>query len=183
MMRVRTAQHVRALLPTALTRSLPALLSFVGLTAVIVGILAMHVWMGGPGSTAHHSAASTTMSSTDAHPAFTATTADDTASSNATTSPDQAHTGLIAQILPVMTSMVADPSDPGASMGCGESCADEMALSMCVLAIVLVGIAWLLTPTGRALLSSLIRRGPPLTHWASRPAPTPSLTHLCISRT
>lgn len=186
------------MLRASLGSLLPALLSFVGLTAVIVGILAMHVWMGGHGATAHHSAGSMTLSSTPSN-----STAMNTALNTAPADPTAIHSGsaLVSsavspvvssghthgdaaeQLLPALTQAAGDLSDQGMLTGCGADCADEMALSMCVLALVLVGIAWLLTPTGRALTSSLRRRGPPLTYWASRPAPTPSLTQLCISRT
>jgi hypothetical protein len=190
-----TTERVHALptrpLTSWLPSLLPTLLSFIGLTAVIVGILAMHVWMGGHGATTHHSASPTTFSSTlgstDARTASAATpadhTADETPVSHATTSSGHAHAGPAAQVLAAITASAGDSSDHSVAAGCGENGEDEMALSMCVLAMVLVGVAWLLTPTGRGLMSSLIRRGPPLTYWVSRPAPTPSLTHLCISRT
>jgi hypothetical protein len=186
-----TTERVHALPTRPLTSWLPslisALLSFIGLIAVIVGILAMHVWMGGHGATTHHSASlttfSSTSSSTDARTVPAATPADQTPISHAATSPNHAHDGSTAQVLPAISAPAGDTSDHTGAAGCGENCADQMALTMCVLAIALVGIAWLRTPTARGLMSSLIRRGPPVTYWAFRPAPTPSLTHLCISRT
>lgn len=169
-----------ALLRTPPTSLFSALLSFVGLAAVLIGILAMHVWMGGHGATTHHSGGTptlnnTTVSSTDIHPA--------SATVPSAVSSSHTHADSATQLLPALTQLAGDHSDQGVLAGCGEGCANEMALGMCVLAMVLVGIAWLLTPTGRALTSSLFRRGPPVAYWASRPAPTPSLTQLCISRT
>lgn len=173
-----------ALLRTPPASLLPALLSFVGLTAVIVGILAMHVWMGGHGATTHHSAGTPTVSITTVSSANIDSASATVASAVASAvSADHAHDHSATQLLPALTQLAGDHTDQGVLAGCGADCADEMALSMCVLVMVLVGIAWLLTPTGRALTSSLRRRGPPLTYWAFRPAPTPSLTQLCISRT
>lgn len=183
-MRISAGTRPLALFRTPSASLLPALLSFVGLTAVIVGILAMHVWMGGHGATTHHSAgtptlSNTTVSSTDVHPA--SATVSSAVSSAVSTG--HTHADSATQLLPALAQLAGDHTDQGVLAGCGGDCADEMALSMCVLAMVLVGIAWLLTPTGRALASSLLRRGPPMAYWASRPAPTPSLTQLCISRT
>lgn len=166
----------RLMLPrTPVTSLLPALLAFVGLTAVIVGILAMHVWMGGHGAPSHHSVGRTTPSSTAVHP--TSGTVASVESSNHT------HDNSVTQLLPALTQSAGDLPDQGVLAGCGGDCADEVVLGMCVLAVVLAGIAWLLSPTGRALTSSLLRRGPPVAYRASRPVPTPSLTQLCISRT
>jgi hypothetical protein len=173
-----------AVLRAPLASLLPALISFVGLTAMIVGILAMHVWMGGHGATTHHSAGTptvgiTTVSPADAHPASAAVSSVVTSAISAS----HTHDPSVTQLLPALTQPAGDHTDQGVLIGCGADCADEMALSMCVLALVLAGIAWLLTPTGRALTFSLLRRGPPVMRLASRPAPTPSLTRLCISRT
>lgn len=191
---ISAGTHHSAMLRASLASLLPALLSFLGLIAVIVGILAMHVWMGGPGATAHHSAGPTTLTSTPSNSmAVNTAPADPTATHSGSAPVSSAESPVVSsghthddaaeQLLPALTQAAGDLSDQGMLTGCGADCADEMALSMCVLALVLVGIAWLLTPTGRALTSSLRRRGPPLAYWASRPAPTPSLTQLCISRT
>lgn len=175
----------RLMLPrTPVTSLLPALLAFVGLTAVIVGILAMHVWMGGHGTTTHRSAgtatlSNTTVSSTQVHPA-SATVPSAVASA---ASAGHTHDHSATQLLPALTQLAGDHTDQGVLAGCGGDCADEVVLGMCVLAVVLAGIAWLLSPTGRALTSSLLRRGPPVAYRASRPVPAPSLTQLCISRT
>jgi hypothetical protein len=166
-----------AVLRAPLASLLPALISFVGLTAMIVGIL-------GHGATTHHSAGTptvgiTTVSPADAHPASAAVSSVVTSAISAS----HTHDPSVTQLLPALTQPAGDHTDQGVLIGCGADCADEMALSMCVLALVLAGIAWLLTPTGRALTFSLLRRGPPVMRLASRPAPTPSLTRLCISRT
>lgn len=193
--RPNLAERMRLLPRVLLTSLLPAILSFLGLTAVIVGILAMHVWMGGQGTTSHHAAApvSGTQSggSSDTHPAAPMAagrmSADEPAGGAleaiAASSSDHIRAEGAAQVLPAMTALASGSLEQGMPAGCGGDCSDEMALSMCVLALVLIGVAGFLSPAGRALISTLVRRGPPTTYWVSRPAPAPSLTHLCISRT
>lgn len=181
---------------------LPFLLTFTGLTAIIVGILAMHVWMGGHGPTTHHVAASTTTSTVS-----TVSTAGDDPG-HAVGSPGHNHDGagftvegaltpvaaitavdaIQAAATDVSVALVSSATsggavDGGMLVGCGGDCADEMMLGMCVLAMIVAGIAWLPTPAGRALLSAVVRRGPPVLARVSRPVPAPSLTQLCISRT
>ncbi|MUK02200.1 hypothetical protein GM708_09855 [Vibrio cholerae] len=178
---------------------LPFLLTFTGLTVIIVGILAMHVWMGGHGSTTHHVTASTTFNplSTAGGDAGNAAgisghTHDVAGSTVAKPLLPVAATGAVEAIRVAATdaslALVSSTTpggvvDGGMLAGCGADCADEMMLGMCVLAIIIAGIACLLTPAGRALLSSVIRRGPPVLTRLSRPAPAPLLTQLCISRT
>ena len=162
----------------------PSFLTFIGLTFVIVGILAMHVWMGGHGSTSHHVAAPTT--STQIGNGTGHVHADDHA--RTTTAPSAAVTAIGATVLDTAHDAASNlvhgsAVDDGVLAGCGGDCADEMMLGMCVLAMIIAGIAVLLTPTGRALLSSMSWRGPPALFQISRPAPTPSLIQLCISRT
>lgn len=172
----RAARSVLSLLRTAV----PSVLAFVGLTAVIVGILAMHVWMGGHGSTSHHVAASTT--STQLSNEAGHVHADDHA--RTATAALAAVTTTSATVLDAASNLAHGSAvDGGVLAGCGGDCADEMMLGMCVLAMVIAGIAVLLTPTGRALLSSMSWRGPPALFQTTRPAPTPSLIQLCISRT
>ncbi|MHA7241323.1 hypothetical protein [Arthrobacter sp. TMS1-12-1] len=182
----------------------PFLLMFTGLTAIIVGILAMHVWMGGHGSTSHHVATPTTATTATTASAVTAaTTAADSAAAHAADSPAHTHHGrldrmavgtvtLVAAVhaAVVDVSLAAVPSataaasaDGGMLTGCGGDCADEVMLGICVLAMIVAGITGLLISAGRALLSTVVRRGPPALARVSRPAPAPSLTHLCISRT
>ncbi|MBG6215810.1 hypothetical protein IWX75_000247 [Arthrobacter sp. CAN_A6] len=160
-------------------------LTLLGLTLVITGILAMHVWMGGHGSTSHHLAdlpttgsvaalatAATTAAHTDAIPH--AHSGGPAVQSSANATPKVMATTTLAGA-PVGHTMAAVCAG-----GCG---ADDMSLGMCVLALILMGALLLLTPVGRALTTTLLRRGPPAVSWKFRPAPTPSLTHLCISRT
>lgn len=161
---------------------LSSLLTLAGLTAIISGILAMHVWMGGHGSTSHHLAPPTTTSNSAA--VSSATKAHTAAEPGYVH--EAAHHHAIPEVLAAVTAINAvaiDASSTAPSTFCGGDCADEVMLGMCVLAMIVVGVAGLLTPTVRGLLSTLGRRGPPALPWASRPAPTPSLTQLCISRT
>ncbi|MBG6224091.1 hypothetical protein IWX63_000646 [Arthrobacter sp. CAN_A2] len=171
-----------------LRAAVPSVVAFLGLTAVIVGILAMHVWMGGHGSTSHHVGAPVTSTTTSTHSV-------DGTGQGRTILHDRTTTAVIAAMATVETTVLDAAShaasttvtkavpDGGGSVGCGGDCADEMMVGLCVLAMIVVGIAGLLTPAGRALLSAVGRRGPPALSRMSRPAPTPSLTQLCISRT
>lgn len=204
-----TSHFVRTVSLRPRTRSfLPFLLTFTGLTAVIVGILAMHVWMGGHGSTTHHVTAPTTATTaTTASTASTASTAGNDVG-HAVGGPghthDEAGSTVAGALTPVAAIAAVDTiqaaatdvsvafvssATPGGTVdggmlaGCGGDCADEMMLGMCVLAMIVASIAWLLTPAVRALLSTVVRRGPPVLVRLSRPAPAPSLTQLCISRT
>lgn len=180
-MDIRSARR-RPATPHTPSSVLPTLLSLIGLTAVIIGILAMHVWMGGHGATAHPGTGSAS-TSTAAHAVAGNTAAgtdaiDEAPASSAAGAPEHP----VDVTLAALTASGAH-GDQTVLVGCGTDCSGEMTLSMCVLALVLVGIAWLLTPTGRALAFPLLRRGPPLAHRTSRTVPTPSLTQLCISRT
>ncbi|WP_298255212.1 hypothetical protein [uncultured Arthrobacter sp.] len=172
-MDIRSARR-RPATPHTPSSVLPTLLSLIGLTPVIIGILAMHVWMGGHGATAHPGTGSAS-TSTAAHAVAGNTAA-------GTDSIDEAPAHPVDVTLAALTAS-GGHGDQTVLVGCGTDCSGEMTLGMCVLALVLVGIAWLLTPTGRVLASSLPPRGPPLMHWTSRAVPAPSLTQLCISRT
>ncbi|MFJ6001011.1 hypothetical protein [Arthrobacter sp. NPDC092385] len=161
---------------------LPSLLALAGLTAIMTGILAMHVWLGGHGSTSHHLAAPTTTSNSAA--------VSGAAEPHASTGPGHVHEAgrhratAVAPVTATASSAAAmDASSAAPSTPCGGGCVDEMMLGMCVLAMVVVGIAGLPVPAGRALLSTTCRRGPPALSRTTRPAPPPSLTRLCISRT
>ncbi|WDF33218.1 hypothetical protein PTW37_15430 [Arthrobacter agilis] len=183
------------------------LLTSTGLTAIIVGILAMHVWMGGHGSTIHHMSAPTS-TSIGSSVGTAGTAGNDTG--HAVSSPEHTHEGVgstaagaltpVAAIAVVAVVAVVDDIQGAASdvsvvlvpggaadgemlAGCSGDCADEMMFGMCVLAIIVAGVALLLTPAGRALLSTVVRRGPPVLAPLSQPAPAPSLTQLCIRRT
>lgn len=172
----------RPAMPHTPSATLPALLSLIGLTAVIIGILAMHVWMGGHGATPHQATGSTSTSAA-AHAVAGNTAAgtdaiDGGPASSAAGSPAHSADSALAAL-----TASDGHGDQTVLVGCDTDCSGEMALGMCILALVLVGIAWLLTPTGRALAFSLLRRGPPLADRTSRTVPTPSLAQLCISRT
>lgn len=195
--------HATASLRTAPRSFVPFVLTFTGLTAIIVGILAMHVWMGGHGSTTHHAATVTAISTPAESTATMTVAAADFTAVHTVEAPGHAHdggvdstmAGALAEVAAVhaaatniaLTTMSGATSDTavdgGILAGCGGDCAEHSMLGMCVLAMIVAGIAWLLTPVGRALLTTVVRRGPPVLVWASRPAPAPSLTRLCISRT
>ncbi|WDF35206.1 hypothetical protein PTW37_17175 (plasmid) [Arthrobacter agilis] len=169
------------------------------MTAIIVGVLAMHVWMGGHGSTTHHVPTPTTVSTVSTaggnaghavggpghtHDGAGSTVAEALTPVAATAAVDAIHAAATDVSVALVSSATSVGAvDGGMLAGCGGDCADEMMLGMCVLAMIVAGIAWLLTPAGRALLSTVIRRGPPVLTRLSRPAPAPSLTQLCISRT
>ncbi|MHA7239286.1 hypothetical protein [Arthrobacter sp. TMS1-12-1] len=190
MTRNRASRAIRSLLCAAV----PAIVAFVGLTAVIVGILAMHVGMGGHGSTSHHVAAPTPGTTTGILPgAGTDIAAGHTADAHAgggtghvhalSTAMMAAETAVGPTALNAADTAPAAAPEGGVPFGCTGDCADGMMLGMCALAMIAVGIAGLLTPGGRALLSVPGGRAPPALARMSRPAPAPSLTQLCISRT
>lgn len=160
---------------------LSSLLALVGLTSIIVGILAMHVWMGGHGSAFHHAAGPTTAGTTSSSSSTSRTPVVGVAGHSHTEG--EGHPAAVAVVLAAVTEGGDGAADGSLLAGCGGVCTDEMMLGMCVLAMIVVGIIGLLIPAGRALLSTSGRRGPPVLSWVSRPAPAPSLTRLCISRT
>lgn len=168
--------------------ALTVLLTLLGLTAVIIGILAMHVWTGGHGSTSHHVAGPATGGNvTVGSVTVGSVTAESVTVGSATQVGPPAPSGHVHgyDVLPVLeaaTAVIAAPSDPGMLAACGADCMVEMALGACMLAMIVVGLAAFLTPAGRALVSTIVRRGPPVVHRSSRPAPAPSLIRLCISR-
>lgn len=174
-------------------------LTFTGLTAIIVGILAMHVWMNGHGSTSHHITTSHHLTASSAPAAAGAGVEAQVPGTPAHTSDfgaDRALSGALAGIAALNADLTGASSStvPGALSGadahggmlagCGGDCAGEMMLGMCVLAMITVGFIALRSPAARALVSTVVRRGPPVLSWTtSRPAPAPSLIRLCISRT
>ncbi len=149
------------------------ILTTLGLASMIIGILAMYVWMSGHGSTSQHLAWTTTASSTGEARGLVVPAGQ----------AHDSHDHAVAPVLDAVTAGVADPVNHGVTTGCGVDCTDEMALGMCALAIIVVGIGALLILATRCSVSIRIPRGPPIVHRISRPAPASSLTQLCISRT
>ncbi|WP_461169392.1 hypothetical protein [Arthrobacter sp. Z1-15] len=138
-----------------------AVLSLLGLSAVIAGLLTMHIWVGGFGASSHHGTVAV----------------GGTAAGPAAAPPGTGH-------LPAPAALIgAAAADHDSMPGCAGSCADEAAFGMCMLALVIMGAFALRTPSGCAPAFSLANRGPPALPRAFRPAPCPSLTQLCISRT
>ncbi|MBG6185023.1 hypothetical protein IWX65_003001 [Arthrobacter sp. CAN_A214] len=162
-----------------------AVLTLLGLMFVISGILAMHVWMGGHGSTSHHLADPPASSSV----AVLATPATTSAHADAIPHAYPGHlagkaTAVITQGVMAATTLADAPVEHTMAAECAGGCnADDMSLGMCVLALILMGALLLLTPVGRTLTTTLLRRGPPAVSWKFLPSPTPSLTYLCVSRT
>ncbi|WP_155850067.1 hypothetical protein [Arthrobacter sp. H41] len=158
-----------------------AVLTLLGLTFVIAGILAMHVWMGGHGSTSHHLADPPAASSVAA--LTTAAHADAIPHAHSGGPAVQFSANPTQTVVAAITLAGASVEHTMAAVCAGGCDADGMSLGMCVLALILMGALLLSTPVGRALATTLLRRGPPAVSWKFRPAPTPSLTYLCISRT
>ena len=182
---MRAGSYAARTIPV-LPRPARAFLSLLGLTAVIAGILAMHVWMGAHGSMTDDGASSASMTTMAGHsdaPAAVASASTPDALEPALELARVHAADMAADMGAAGMSALSGSMEDGMLAGCGEDCSDEMAIGTCVLALIAAGIAGLLTPIGRALVSSLIRRGPPALQWESRPLSAPSLTHLCISRT
>ena len=174
---------------SVLRSALPSLLGFVALMTAVIGILAMHVWMGGHGPTPHHLGApapagtSILSGAGDGANIIDGYGSSEQGGSGVGHAHAQTGTAVVAAVTSTTVHTSSPSPDAGLLVGCGGNCGDEMMLGMCVLAMVVVGVIGLLTPTSRALSSVLGRRGPPVLHWVSLPAPVPSLTQLCISRT
>lgn len=143
-----------------------AVVTFVGLCAVIVGILAMHVWMGGHGPAAHGAAVPT-------GPAATLTELHTAADGGHPAHEHAQHEGASAGS--------ADSS--GMEHGCLGHCEDGAALGLCALALIVVTVLAFLLPAGRVIPWAMLSRGPPRLHLRPLAIPVPSLTRLCISRT
>ncbi|NJC22672.1 hypothetical protein BJ994_001748 [Arthrobacter pigmenti] len=147
-----------------------AVFTMLGLTAVIIGILAMHIWMGGHGPTATHGSHPTTGPVIASHQAMAA-------ADNGT------HTGTAAE-----THKAIPAVHPGGTVdldqGCVGSCGDEgMALGMCMLALIVVTVLAFLLPAYREVSGTAVLRGPPTMSLRALSIPVPSLIRLCISRT
>lgn len=149
-------------------------LTFLGFTAMIVGILAMHVWMGGHGPSSHG------ISAQDATPHGAVHPASPTSNLKPVTSHNGSH-HLQANDIPA-TSL--DGNAGGWGQGCVGSCGDDgAALGMCLLAVIVVAVLAFLVISGRFVPGSVLLRGPPLIRLRPLMTPVPSLIQLCISRT
>lgn len=157
---------------TRTVRTLPsAALTLLGLSAIITGILAMHVWMGGHGPSAHGSPVPGSL--THSSSIYGA----DIGSPTSTGGQHQAQTNTAHA-----TDFQGSTGDP--TQGCVASCGDEgVALGMCLLAIIIVGILAFLVGASRLVPGSVLLRGPPLIRLRPLSIPVPSLITLCISRT
>lgn len=145
---------------------------FLGLVAVIVGVLAMHVWMGGHGPghgpTAAHG------------PHIVIGTGAMFSESMAPAAGPPTGSGNEADLAAANGS--ADTSEM--VQGCGGFCGnDSAALGLCVLAFIVVTILALLIPAGRLVPGTVLLRGPPQIRLRPLSIPVPSLIQLCISRT
>ena len=175
-----------------------AVVGFLGLTAVIVGILAMHVWMGGHGASAAHGVSALSGAgaahgvsgpSGAAQPAAMATVP-------GTAVPGAAvvveHAGPAAQSqhaghdssAPPHASSGSDASPVHGAHGCVGSCEEgAVSVGLCVLAFIVAALLAFLLPAGRLVPGSVLPRGPPLIRLRPQSTPAPSLIRLCISRT
>ncbi|WP_458115643.1 hypothetical protein [Arthrobacter sp. D2-10] len=146
-----------------------AVLGFIGLTAVLIGLLAMHVWAGGHGPTAVHGL--------HAPPVYVS-------------APEQPPKALeqppMALEQPPTAAEV--PSDHAGHDGTGPTHSktphDSTAeMGLCVLAFMVVALLLFLLPAGSVIPGSFLLRGLPLVPLVPQLNPVPSLIRLCISRT
>lgn len=141
-------------LPRRFPRKVFLLLS---LTAVIVGILAMHVWMGGHGGSHAAGPALSTPPVTAVHHQGTTTPAP---------ALDTADSGLIL------------------NLDCADTCGEEIAAGVCILAFVVVSFAAAVALRSRLVYGHVRLRGPPPVVQLPRTfVPSLKLVQLCISRT
>lgn len=138
------------------------------LPALIIGILAMHIWIGGHGTIATHSAAghsapveSIGQGTADGHPGHS--------------EPEQYFSPDAAGPMP----------GQGVDSECGHGCGSmDMAMATCMLALVLLTLTLLLPSTAGPIRRHLLvwRPQPVLPRTTATPR-TPSLVQLSISRT
>ncbi|GAB3245530.1 DUF6153 family protein [Arthrobacter pigmenti] len=141
------------------------------LPALIIGILAMHIWIGGHGTIATHSAAGHSASvesigqgTADGHPGHSGHSEPEQYFSPGAAGPVPGH---------------------GIDSGCGHGCGSmDMAMATCMLALVLLTLTLLLPPAAVSLHRHLLAWRPqPVLPRTSATARTPSLVQLSISRT
>ncbi|MDF9279485.1 hypothetical protein P4U43_16990 [Arthrobacter sp. EH-1B-1] len=150
-------KHPGIALPLPLPRRLPqTALLFLSLTAVIVGILAMHVWMGGHGASHAVGPVVTAAPATDVH-----------------------HQGS-------MPASASNPADSGMALNldCADTCGEEIAAGVCILAFLVVSFAAAIVLRSRLAYGRVRLRGPPPVVRLPRTfVPSLTLVQLCISRT
>lgn len=136
--------------------SLPVLL-VLALAALITGILAMHVWMGGHGAAGNHVPSTTVGQVASETPA----------GSHGAPETSTSHT------------------NGSASDGCGDTCGENSLMTgICVIALMAIGSLWLYLRRTRIVPFAGQSRAPPvLTERTCVSRITPSLTQLSISRT
>ncbi|MBG6181414.1 hypothetical protein [Arthrobacter sp. CAN_A1] len=150
-------------------------LTFLWFTAVIIGILAMHVWMGGHGPSTHGVSAQGAL----AHGAVLSTNSMTSHTESATSTNGSHH--VQANDAPAASS---EGSAGELVQGCAGSCGNDGAvLGMCLLAVIVVAVLAFLVRSGRFVPGSVLLRGPPLIRLRPLSIPAPSLIQLCISRT
>ncbi|WP_165802637.1 hypothetical protein [Arthrobacter sp. Bz4] len=150
-------------------------LTSLGFAAIIVAILAMHVWMGGHGPSTH--GASTWNDAADGAVFSASPMTLDTESATAMSGSHHVQ----ANAAPAAST---DGNSGESGQGCVVSCGNESAvLGMCLLAIIVVAILGFLVRSGRFVPGSVLLRGPPLIRLRPLSIPVPSVIQLCISRT
>lgn len=138
------------------------------LPALIAGILAMHIWIGGH-------------STTPGAPVPAPHTI--SAESSGASAAAQTHAGPAGAHTPSVSGETAPAH--GFDAQCGNDCGSmNMTMATCMLALVLLSLTLLVPPTAGLLRSvtQRVRMLPVLTR-TSAPARTPSLVQLSISRT
>ena len=142
--------------------------TLLGLVVLIVGLLAMHAWMGVHGPTAVHRLHPVT------GPVATASESMAPALGPPIGSGNEAH----------VVALNGNTDSSVTAQGCEGACGTEgAALGLCVLAfIVIISLAFPV-PAGRLVPGTVLLRGPPLIRLRPLSIPVPSLVRLCISRT
>lgn len=138
------------------------------LPALIIGILAMHIWVGGHGTIASHGTA--------VHSVAVQSTGQGPADGYPGHPPAEHHSS---------PGVAAPVPGHGMDSGCGHGCGSmDMAMATCMLALVLLTLTLLLPPAAAALSRPLpVWRTQPVLPRTSATARTPSLVQLSISRT
>lgn len=153
-----------------------AVVSFLGISAMIVGILAMHVWMGGHGAGAHGTAGPST--------AVATVTSHHSAGKSGHVEGPPSTQDVSGTSHPGIASDASFPDAGAFTHGCAGACGEDgTALGLCVLALIVVTVLAFLLPTGRVVPGAPLLREPPRIVLRPLSIPAPSLIRLCISRT